>query len=94
MSNTEKNFRLNKSKVFCMAPWVSINNNPNGDILPCCVARDGVFGNLYKDSIEDIWNNEKYKEFRKNSEQSLNELKALDEDDMIKKQKVFIQSIT
>lgn len=65
MSNTEKKFRFNKSKVFCMAPWVSVNNNPNGDILPCCVARDGVFGNLYKDDIETIWNNEKYKEFRK-----------------------------
>lgn len=69
MSNTEKNnrnYRLNKSKVFCMAPWVSINNNPNGDILPCCIARDGVFGNLYKEDIETIWNNDKYKEFRKN----------------------------
>jgi hypothetical protein len=34
------------------------------------------------------------KEFRKNSEQSLNELKALDEDKMLKEQKKFIQSIT
>ena len=68
MSDTDKNskkYRMNKSKVFCMAPWVSINNNPNGDILPCCIARDGTFGNLYKDSVEDIWNNEKYKNFRK-----------------------------
>lgn len=65
MSNIDKKFRFNKSKVFCMAPWVSINNMPNGDIMPCCVARDGVFGNLYKDDIETIWNNEKYKEFRK-----------------------------
>lgn len=62
---TDKKYRLNESKVFCMAPWVSINNNPNGDVLPCCVARDGVFGNIYTDKIEDIWNNEKYKEFRK-----------------------------
>jgi hypothetical protein len=65
MSDIEKKYRLNDSKVFCMAPWVSINNNPNGDILPCCVARDGTFGNLYKDDIETIWNNEKYKDFRK-----------------------------
>ncbi len=65
MNEKEKKFRFNKSKVFCMAPWVSLNNNPNGDILPCCIARDGVFGNLYKDDIETIWNNDKYKEFRK-----------------------------
>lgn len=62
---TDKNYRLNKSKVFCMAPWVSINNNPNGDILPCCVYRGEPMGNLYKESIEDIWNGEKYREFRK-----------------------------
>lgn len=62
-----KKHRLNDSKVFCMAPWVSINNNPNGNILPCCVSKfHEPFGNLNNDSIENIWNNEKYKELRKN----------------------------
>lgn len=62
-----KKHRLNDSKTFCMAPWVSINNNPNGNILPCCVSKfHEPFGNLNNDSIEDIWNNEKYKELRKN----------------------------
>jgi radical SAM protein with 4Fe4S-binding SPASM domain len=63
----DKKYRLNDSKVFCMAPWVSINNNPNGDILPCCVSTfQKPFGNLNNNNIEEIWNNEKYKELRKN----------------------------
>lgn len=50
-----------------MAPWVSINNNPNGNILPCCVSKfHEPFGNLNDDTIENIWNNEKFKQLRKN----------------------------
>ncbi len=61
----KKVFRLKESKVFCMAPWVHIANIPNGDILPCCISLDGSMGNLYQDDIKDIWNNDRYKEFRK-----------------------------
>ena len=57
--------RIKESKVFCMAPWVHINNIPNGDILPCCIGLDGPMGNLYQENIENIWNGEKYKNFRK-----------------------------
>lgn len=63
----DKKYRLNDSKTFCMAPWVSINNNPNGNVLPCCVSKfHEPYGNLNNDTIETIWNNEKYKELRKN----------------------------
>lgn len=61
----KKVFRLNESKVFCMAPWVHIANIPNGDILPCCISLDGSMGNLYQYDIKDIWNNDRYKEFRR-----------------------------
>jgi len=60
----KKFFRLKKSKVFCMAPWVHIANIPNGDILPCCISLDGSMGNLYQNDIKDIWNNDRYKKFR------------------------------
>ena len=59
------NKHLTESNVFCMAPWVHIANIPNGDILPCCISLGGSMGNLYKDKIEDIWNNDNYKSFRK-----------------------------
>jgi len=61
----KKYYRIKESKVFCMAPWVHINNIPNGDILPCCIGLDGPMGNLYSENIEDIWNGQKYKDFRK-----------------------------
>lgn len=63
----DKKHRLNNSKSFCMAPWVSINNNPNGNILPCCVSKfHEPFGNLNENTIEEIWNNGRFKELRRN----------------------------
>lgn len=38
---------------------------PDGRALPCCIAdSDQSFGNLKTDSIEDVWNSERYKELR------------------------------
>jgi len=72
MSNNDS--RLTESKVFCMAPWVHVHNMPNGDIQPCCIASGGApMGNLYTEEIEVIWNNDNYKNFRKNM---LNEIPA------------------
>ena len=55
----KKIYRLNQSKTFCMAPWVHIHNLPSGEILPCCINNQTLkIGNLYEDSVENIWNNE------------------------------------
>ncbi len=39
----------------------------NGDVVPCCYDVDGkeVMGNLLENSLQKIWNNERYREFRK-----------------------------
>ena len=58
----DKLHHLKHSKTFCMAPFMHIHNVPNGDILPCCIGLGGSMGNLYENSIEEIWNNEKYRE--------------------------------
>ncbi len=46
-------------------PFISVE----GDITPCCVQgmdpRNVNFGNLYKDSLKNIWNNKDYREFRR-----------------------------
>ena len=63
---TDKEYRLTKSKVFCMSPWISLNNSPNGDILPCCIYRNKPFGNLHNNTMEEIWNNDDFKKFRRN----------------------------
>lgn len=68
MNNTieNKKFRLEESKIFCMAPWISLSNQPNGNIKPCCIYIDRTkFGNLYQNDINEIWNGEEYKNFRK-----------------------------
>lgn len=38
----------------------------NGDVVPCCYDLKGevVFGNVLEESIFDIWNGEKMREFR------------------------------
>jgi len=66
MSN-KKVYRLTESRVFCMNTWMHIHTMPNGDILPCCVSKWGApMGNLYKDTIENIWNGSEYKTVRSN----------------------------
>lgn len=52
------------NKTFCVAPWLSLNINQNGDVQPCCMS-DKVIGNVLKEDIGSIWNNDKMKEFRK-----------------------------
>jgi radical SAM protein with 4Fe4S-binding SPASM domain len=54
------------NKIFCIAPWLSLNINQNGDVQPCCITSDHKFGNVLHEDIKDIWNNEKIREFRKN----------------------------
>ena len=62
----KKVYRLEQSKTFCMAPWVHIHNLPSGEILPCCINNQTLkIGNLYEDSVENIWNNEVYKSIRR-----------------------------
>jgi len=52
------------SKVFCIIPFVHTFIEPDGSVRPCCVAQGEPFGNIKKESIKDIWNNEKYRTFR------------------------------
>ena len=63
----KKYSKLYNSKVFCMMPWVHTHIWPNGNAFPCCMSdSDIVYGNLNDNSLEEIWNNEKYKKLRKN----------------------------
>lgn len=57
---------LNKgSKKICYNPWTHFEaSNPNGDVT-MCPDYITVLGNVNKQSIEDIWNGEKYQQIRK-----------------------------
>lgn len=48
----------------CSSPWNSIDITASGDVAPCHIFYDLVFGSLYENNIYDIWNGEKFKKFR------------------------------
>ena len=65
MNKEEKDDLLKNNNAFCILPWIHMHVWPNGNAMPCCIAdSDAPFGNVNDDSIEDVWNSEKYKELR------------------------------
>ncbi len=46
----------------CVNPWYSAIIKPNGDVTPCL---GYVVGNINEKSFKEIWNNNKFKHFRK-----------------------------
>ena len=54
---------MERSKTFCIKPWVHMATYTTGEALMCCVAKEAA-GNLNKDTIQDIWNSDHYKQAR------------------------------
>lgn len=55
-----------ESKTFCILPWIHIYANPDGSVLPCCVAdHRRPLGNLQKETLSAVWNSDGYKSIRK-----------------------------
>ena len=69
------NTRTQKSeKTGCDFPWKNPYITYNGDVLPCCLIPqesggrskdENIMGNILKEDLKTIWNNEKYQSFRK-----------------------------
>lgn len=59
--NLDEMFGYNR----CINPWIEINIMPNGDVVPCRDQPDVVMGNVQQESLLDMWNNDKYRKFRK-----------------------------
>lgn len=60
-----KDEHLNKSKVFCILPWVHMHLLPNSKVLPCCVwPYDKPLGDASTTSLTEIWNSDEYKKLR------------------------------
>lgn len=51
----------------CYMPWHNCYITWEGDVVPCCYFYDKQvsFGNVFKESFKDIWNNDKYQAFRR-----------------------------
>jgi radical SAM protein with 4Fe4S-binding SPASM domain len=58
---------LTKSKTFCILPWIHFHAYPTGKAYPCCMA-DMQFpiGDMRKNTIKEIWNQEPMREIRRN----------------------------
>ena len=56
-----------KEEVFCNHPFgFFIQIGVDGGVLPCCGGYNGrPLGNVYKQSLEEIWNGREYQELRK-----------------------------
>jgi radical SAM protein with 4Fe4S-binding SPASM domain len=55
----------------CMRPWTTAYITANGNALPCCIAPFATtdydslkLGNLFERPFEEIWNDERYREWR------------------------------
>lgn len=62
----KENYLSKKQK--CSWPFMSAFIASNGDVVPCCVLADSdiiKMGNLFEAPFKDIWNSEKYQDFRK-----------------------------
>ena len=55
------------SKTFCMLPWMHMHAFPDGRAYPCCLADYWhPVGDLRKNTMKEVWNQDKYKDMRKN----------------------------
>ena len=55
----------------CLRPWKLMYITANGNALPCCIAPfaapdypDIVLGNVFENSLESVWQGERYQELR------------------------------
>jgi radical SAM protein with 4Fe4S-binding SPASM domain len=55
------------NKPRCHWPWMAAFVTVNGDITPCCNCLDPMtlsFGNIFRQPFLEIWNNQRYRDFR------------------------------
>ena len=55
-----------KKDTICAIPWMHLNFEPNGKVVPCCLTSTHNYfaGDLTTDSIEEIWNSDNMKSLR------------------------------
>lgn len=65
----KKDLLLQRSDVFCMSPWLQLNAQVNGYILPCCMSTlsdETKLGDLNDNpDLKSSWNSERMKALRK-----------------------------
>lgn len=66
MTEDQQN-KLTRSKTFCMLPWMHMHAFPDGRAYPCCFGDYWYpVGDLRKNTMKEVWNQDKYKQLRVN----------------------------
>ena len=64
----DKEHLLEKSPVFCIAPWTHIHVLTTGEVFPCCMSAhkpENAIGNLQRgDTLESAWNSKRMRALR------------------------------
>jgi radical SAM protein with 4Fe4S-binding SPASM domain len=55
------------NKNLCVIPWVHLNFEPNGKVVPCCLTSHHNYfaGDLNSQTIDEVWNSSNMKQLRK-----------------------------
>ncbi len=48
----------------CIIGFYSMLVRPSGDVAPCCIIQGKKLGNIYEQSVRDVWFGEEYQQFR------------------------------
>lgn len=72
--NDRGELKYTSTKHSCYMPWHNCYVTWEGDVVPCCYYYDKqiCFGNVLKEPFKNIWNNKKYKLFRRSMATSRN----------------------
>jgi hypothetical protein len=56
-----------KSNTLCTVPWMHLNFEPNGKVVPCCLTSSYQYfaGDLTTQTVDEIWNSENMKTLRR-----------------------------
>jgi MoaA/NifB/PqqE/SkfB family radical SAM enzyme len=49
----------------CVIGWYSLVIRSDGSVAPCCILQGKALGNILKAPLEEIWNGETYRQFRR-----------------------------
>lgn len=60
-------YKNHSHKGLCIRPWISTLILWDGVVAPCCFDMDAqnTFGNAFSATFSEIWNNERYRSFRR-----------------------------
>jgi radical SAM protein with 4Fe4S-binding SPASM domain len=67
MAISEKKLKNADGYHLCPYPWFSMETASNGDVVACCrdLEHKTVLGNVFEQSVDEIWNGERYQALRR-----------------------------